>query len=503
MNVFSFMSGSGITRTINLGQKPWPFRNDFGSAFTFRSESFSLEKDCVLLRVIDERGCGFEISTIPLPLVAVLSIKIVENHSMVECIKVNNCPLHARVWYHIAVRFTRSRLKGVFSLSSREQLTVFIDGNIMLTEALKFPQIRHDSPKTLSFAVGEKFDGQMDSIYIFHDNISDATIKAIFEMKSEKNSGIEKSRSKKRESKPTYHQEIPSRNIQWDDLEHIIVDRCATSKECDVKRDVADLSEDIEITNGGNNPLSKSSFMSRLYISWNPRRRENDFLMELHSGAHVLLNNHCVQATCIEGAQQVLGSIGGIQNVITIFCTLLGERSIENVATNRIDTVVINALVIDLIDLLSNFIYSNERNGREILRIGGIDIVEHLLFQLKSKSASYNGYSMICCLFTCPNLSKVLVHALLRLKSSCSHCISLEKKIMSGLVFNIPLWFEGLSHDAGVSLYQYLLPVLNDDVQKYPHKVRDYIGVEHMMFFIKELIETKVRVIITQSDRMI
>jgi hypothetical protein len=494
MNFFSFISGPGIKRTINLDQTSWPFRNDFGTAFNFRAEDFSSEEsnNCVLLQGLDESGSGFEIHIIPLPKktkqcnsAAVLAIKVIENHRVETCIKVNNCPLHARVWYHVAVRHTRSRLKGVFSLSSREQLTVLIDGKTMLTEAMKFPQIRHDSSikKTLSLTFGEKFDGQVGSIYIFHDNISDATFKAIFEMTSETKS-VGKSGYKRSEMKSN-HQEVPSRNIQWDDLEHIAVGQCGISREDNVTRDVADLGEDKEITDGGSNPLSKSSFISRLYIAWNPRRREHNFLMELHSGAHVLLNDQCVQAVCIEGSQQVIGSIGGIQSLFAILWSMLGEKRLEIKGTKDIDTVVTYSLVPDLLNILSCFVRGNNQNARELLRCGGIDIVEHLLCQNKANS-------MVRSLFTFPSLSKLLVQTLLELQSSCSHYIALERKVFSGLLFNIPLWFEGLTQEAGVSLYPSLLPILSSIVQNNPVKVRDCVGAKDMIWFMRDIIETKV-----------
>jgi hypothetical protein len=494
MNFFSFISGPGIKRIINLDQTSWPFRNDFGTTFNFRAEDFSSEEsnNCVLLQALNESGSGFEIHTIPLPKktkqcnsAAVLAIKVIENHRVETCIKVNNCPLHARVWYHVAVRHTRSRLKGVFSLSSREQLTVLIDGKKMLTEAMKFPQIRHDSSikKTLSLTFGENFDGQVGSIYIFHDNISDATFKAIFEMTSETKS-VGKSGYKRSEMKSN-HQEVPGRNTQWDNLEHIAIGQCGISRDDNVTRDVADLGEDKEIIDGGSNPLSKSSFISRLYITWNPRRREHNFLMELHSGAHVLLNDQCVQAVCIEGSQQVIGSIGGIQSLFTILWSMLGERHLEIKGTKDIDTVLTYSLVPDLLNILSCFVRGNNQNARELLRCGGIDIVEHLLFQNKANPT-------VRSLFTFPSLSKLLVQTLLELQSSCSHYIALERKVFSRLLFNIPLWFEGLTQKAGVSLYPSLLPILSSIVQNNPAKVRDCVGAKDMIWFMRDIIETKV-----------
>eukprot|EP00536_Pseudo-nitzschia_multiseries_P005145 jgi/Psemu1/11845/gm1.11845_g len=355
---FSFASGPGMRRTIHLDdpqqQATWPFRNDFGTAFSFRAEDFfsaspppnsndssrnAGDSSCILLQALSETGSGIVISLVPLDsqkqskqtqnrkqlephatkddnteksmsTAAVISIKTVENHKVVDCVKVNNCPLHARVWYHIAIRHTRSRLKGVFSLSSREQMTVLLDGKQMLVEAMQFPQLRHESKskKSLSFTVGKNFDGQIGSIYVFRDNVSDATFKAIYDRTSAEATITTTTRSGRAVDFREDNQPMrvstttTSRNIRSDDLEHLAF---SSSGREGINRtiDTADLCED-EDTSDASNPLSKSSFISRLYLCWNPRRRENNFLMELHSGVHASLDRECVQAVCIESAQQ-------------------------------------------------------------------------------------------------------------------------------------------------------------------------------------------------------
>jgi hypothetical protein len=542
LNFFSFISGPGITRTIHLDdqqQATWPFRNDFGAAFNFRVEDFSSSPSTVessdgsnhlvLLQALSETGSGIEISLDPLPpqgettkegglsqqqsqsTVAVLVIKTIQNHKTVACIKVNNCPLHARVWYHVAVRHTRSRLKGVFSLSSREQLTVVLDGKPMLTEAMKFPQIKQDFTlkQTLSFHVGKNLDGQLGSIYIFRDNASDATFKALFEVTSSEttaNMNAGKALGSKRggEIAGQSHQTnepkiISSRNVQWDDLEHIAFSHnCRSSlEEGNVTRDIADLDKNEEKSEA-NNPLSKSSFSSRLYISWNPRRKEKNFLMELQSGAHVSLDHEFVQAVCIENAQKVIGSIGGIQNLLSVFQSMLGDKNFETTKKKdllRNNDTATYSLVPDLLILLSCFVRGNHQNARELLRCGGISIVEQLLLENKTKSMSsttYKKFSMIRSLFVFPSLSKLLVEALLEFRSSCSHCIALEKEVFSALLFNIPLWFEWRTRGSGVSLYRFLLPVLSCVVQDDPAKVRDCVGATSMISHIRDTIEMSV-----------
>jgi hypothetical protein len=126
---FSFGFGAGIMRQISLHHSSWPFRNDFGMALWFRAEHFS--EPSILLRVTDELGSGIDVSLVPLEkksgdtaTATVLAVSVLESGKVVQCIKANSCLLLPRVWYHVAVRHTRSRLKGVFSLSSREQISI-------------------------------------------------------------------------------------------------------------------------------------------------------------------------------------------------------------------------------------------------------------------------------------------------------------------------------------------------------------------------------------------
>ena len=588
-NFFSFVSGPGIRRTIHLDdpqqQATWPFRNDFGTAFSFRAEDFfssappnqgqahgqehgenhngsdshghsdcGWDGSCILLQALSETGSGIEISLVPLvsqqqqgqaqtqtnhqgthttttannnihnnsnisnihnarSTAAVISIKTVENHKVVDCIKVNNCPLHARVWYHVAIRHTRSRLKGVFSLSSREQLTVLLDGKPMLTEAMKFPQIRNDSSsskKSLSFTVGKNFDGQIGSIYVFRDNVSDATFKAMYETTETTSSTTTTTTSigKTVDSHSIQNNQSPrtsaattiSRNIRSDDLEHIAFSSSNKDEDNGIT-DTADICEDEEKSEP-NHPLSKSSFISRLYVSWNPRRQENNFLMELHSGAHLSLDPQCVQAVCIESAQQIIGSIGGVQILLSIFQSVLGEKSLQRTTTNKkrassADEIANYSLVPDLLNLLSCFIRGHHQNARELLRCGGIDVVERLLLENKTKSgngaaASYKKYSIVRALFILPTLSRLLVQTLVELQSSCKHFAALETKVFSALLFNIPLWLEGQDREVCVSLYPAFLPTLSNIVLKNPAKVRNLVGATDVIWLLRDIVEIKV-----------
>ena len=102
----------------------------------------------VLLSARTDDGGGVEVSLVPLerqsPNACTVSVSIYDSDKRnvpVRTLKVSGCVLLPRVWYHLAIRHTRSRLKGVFSLSTRQQLSIMLDGKILLTESLVFPKM--------------------------------------------------------------------------------------------------------------------------------------------------------------------------------------------------------------------------------------------------------------------------------------------------------------------------------------------------------------------------
>lgn len=498
---FSFASGSGITRTISLDKSPWPFRNDFGMALWFRAEKFS--NSSTLLRSTDQANNGIEISILPLqpkapdsPSAAVLAISILHAGKAVNCIKVQTCILHARVWYHVAVRHRRSGLKGVFSLSSREQISVILDGKLMLTEALKFPVIQ-EPLKSLTLQFGSHFDGQAGSLYVFHDNVSEATFRTLYETTA---GTVHKRHSvpgewDSRRGDIVKKSRVLDLDMRRDDVDDIVLSQRGR-RGVSLVSSVLDLDDEDE-----NSPLSKTAFNSRLYVVWDPRRTEKDVALELHGGAHARIDQENVQPWTVEGAQDVIGSIGGVQALLPVFRSLLSgnierewESSEDNSAFSTLfPRAALCSIVPDLLLLVAAFVRDHHENAREMLRCGGIDIVEQLLQKNKKAGKSTTrlpANSLVSSTGVFPSLSRLLVKSVLELHSSCSHYVGLETKIFSRILYNMPLWFIG--SDSGISLYSSLLPVLSSTTSKNPEKVRDCVGVKDMMNCIKELVEAKV-----------
>lgn len=87
----------------------------------------------------------------------------------------------------------------------------------------------------------------------------------------------------------------------------------------------------------------------------------------------------------------------------------------------------------DLFLLLKSFVQDNDDKSRELLRCGGVDVIEQLI-KSDRKGPLFRAIQSQSW------LAQSLVHSLLELRSACSHYVGLETKVFSRLLFNIPLW---------------------------------------------------------------
>jgi Domain of unknown function (DUF4704) len=123
-----------------------------------------------------------------------------------------------------------------------------------------------------------------------------------------------------------------------------------------------------------------------------------------------------------------------------------------------------------LLSLLSSFVRNHDDNARELLRCGGVDVIEHLIFRAGSK--------LLKPIHTRSNSACMLVSALVTLRSACGHYIGLETKVFSRLVVNLPLWLGTIYGD---ELQSQLLPILSTMTKANPDKVRDCVGVREIV----------------------
>lgn len=538
--VFCFGGSAGLQRTIS-GIASWPFRNDFGMALWFRAERFdSLSSDPVLLSVRTEDGGGIEVAVVPIEkgvssstttdaCTIALSIydsgqhKAAPSHHLVVR---GGCVLLPRIWYHVAVRHTRSRLKGVFSLSTRQQISVMLDGKSMLTESLPFPKISDadfmedssllhstlrrslvHSSMNITLTLGSYFEGQTGALHVFNDNVSDASFRALYEVTGgsggmlKRNHGIVDSWDAHR-SDLVRKSRVLDVNMANDDADEIVFNQRRYSGLGKKRLLVGKIAAVIDLAEGDEQDdndlpadLQKSTFGSKVFIAWDPRRTLGALALELHIGAHVSMDG--VYSWGFSGAQDVISSTGGVQSLVPLFRYFLSgeiERSwvcisdVGNDAFNQVgqrDAVL--AAIPDLLRLLTAFVQDHNDNARELLRCGGIDVIEQLLFSCKKVMVGKGpNASIFGALNAHSGLAFDLVESLLELRAACSNYVGLESKIYSRILFNVPLWLGGFNQIPGASLHTILLPMLSSLTRMNPDKVRDCVGAKEMVNALKE-----------------
>ena len=222
MNFFVFSRGTGISRAVQptldnmtvvppSGGPAWPFKSDgWATSIWFRAESFlgpssatGSEPDTsgrprlrrggasstgedhkdtsTLLDIRSADGAGISIRLVPFatgaatltvtsydsaPTPASLSylstrtLTAALHSSQPQSVRLKGCVLLPRVWYHVSIRQTKPKFRGLSLSNVRDEVTVMLDGKRMLTEQLRFPRVSNDGcPYTVT--MGSNFDGQI------------------------------------------------------------------------------------------------------------------------------------------------------------------------------------------------------------------------------------------------------------------------------------------------------------------------------------------------------
>jgi hypothetical protein len=386
----------------------------------------------------------------------------------------------------------------------------------------------------MTIQCGANFEGQTGAFYIFNDNVSDTTLRALYDITGGtdgviKKNLLEDSSWDERRGDIAVRSHALSVEITKADAEEIVL----SSHENDLRRSpsgsrhgssliktsaiVADMG-DSEGQENSDLPveLSKAALGSRLFMVWDPKRVEDPVVLDLHSGAHVKMEADKVQPWHVDGAKSVIASIGGVQALIPIFRAALsgdierhwqslGDKRIQDdTHQTRIDEMKTYIMIPSLLSLLSSFVRDHGENAREMLRCGGIDIIEQLLAANKAlytNSDEILGQETLMSVLTVyPGLSRLLVTSLLDFRSACSHYTGLESIVFSRLLFNLQLWFAGPSQAHGVALYASLFPVLSSLSHTTPRKVRDCVGVRRMVELLREYLNVGDKQVCTDRD---
>ena len=506
-------------------------QNDFGFATWFRCEH--AHHSVQLLSVRTDRGAGWTISLNPLAGSGAYSlvVSVFDNGDTAPSnqLGISGCVLVPKNWYHIAIRHTRSRLKGVFSLSTRQHLVLLLDGKVMTNEPLSFPKVEQgglnettslllsrssssqaQSRLNLEIEAAANFEGEMGQIYIFKDSVADVAFRSLYEATGgiyhrkmqrpdSHNSALTSTSWDARHADIVKKSRVLDHSIKNDDADEIVLSsgNGAKHKSRFSQNDnsgrrpisVIDFDEPENDTDPANMHQELASFESKIFIVWDPHRSMDSLAFELHVGAHVILDKDVhVWKSC--SPQDAISSIGGVQALIPLFRSMIAVGG--GAATGDDLSILANLFL-----LLAAFVQGHAENARELLRCGGIDVIEQLLLAskkvvLKSSSSlsSSTRSSLFAMLSANEYMATELVESLLVLRSSSQHYVGLETKVFARLLFNLPLWFGQNTNTSGAALHLTLLPALSFLTKTNPAKVRECIGAKDMIYLLREMMTT-------------
>ena len=257
---------------------------------------------------------------------------------------------------------------------------------------------------------------------------------------------------------------------------HVSVPKPATAS-------VLDLGED---EGKGRAELRDASFKSHLFLVWDPartiERAGKKVLLEAHSALHASVGGSVATWT-VAGVKDSIGSCGGVQSLLPVFDELLrGEGcSHSNGQSLKVGEATNAALVPMLLAVLSAFVRGHAENAREMIRCGGIDVIELLLRQNKQ-----HGSSAMRVLRSSKASAMFLVDVLKDLRAASAHSPDLYHLVFERILFNLHLWFGDVVRLPGVVLYTTLLPELSSIAREEPTRVFRCLSMISVVEFIKE-----------------
>ena len=544
---FSF--GDGGPGLVDTSFRPWPFKRDFGMACWFRVESFvplsvkrrsnvaaavrkSKDPNPILFSAeILDNGTRIEISfdtsafDDPDSNAATLIVTAVDARhdstvpNTLRKIRLVGCVLSPLVWYHVAVRLSRSRMSR-FSLNtpftSKDELSIFLNGKLVLKESMKMPEFsvpsntggsklakigsgfssfqKSMSTNTNSQPLRSSFfsniEGQAGALYVFKERVSDETIRALHR---ETASHVSQSDLSER------FRSLGSDTWDLDERKMCLLAKVmsASSLEADLKDNVLpdfpqlfgeilqnrgtffDSLEDDD-ADGIPTELSISNFGSKLCIVWDPRRIQNRQVFDPHSRKSVEVGSKVCQWS-FESVKDTIGSLGGVQRLMPLFW--IPNSIVPDIATD-INDHHSDMIIHSLLFLLASFIREHDVNCRELFRCGGAHIIEQILSECKTECDKSEGGCYR--LGLTPDIAQYVTSALLDLWHASRSIFALEMVIFSRLLFNLPLFFGSVSTCSGISLHATLLPVLSELVMQNPERVRDCVGTRELLDLVTE-----------------
>eukprot|EP00979_Chaetoceros_neogracilis_P000585 scaffold140_cov259-Chaetoceros_neogracile.AAC.5 len=535
---FSFGRSNGLSQTVHptINSKAgsgWPFKTTFGMACWFRVERFATSihdssVGChILFKICSGDGTAFEVSFKRLKSRGsksddaahiVYSVRDSESSrkmaqtQLSRSIEVTGFPIVPRVWFHLSIRHTKKKYLGI----SKDEVTIFLDGKSMFTEQLRFPKasincdgngVKQDPTQPIAVTFCAGLDAEAGTLYVFDDIVTDETLKSLSTYTSgkvEQNStssipgGIISAMEQKVNFKPLsplLDTNNPMMAMKKADVEEMSVPRERTqsfsrSKFLTSKREfmyqTLDLIGDDKLQNELHN-------QKNLFFVWDPKRlSEESTILEAHSGIHATLDGWNCVPWQMGSSKDVISSIGGVQALLPVLKALIfpDEASRSLSGLSETERSQIGAAVPLAFALITAFLRDNDNNGREWLRCGGTEIVEHFLLQSKKRYGSANHrkdfWDVINSFRYHYHIAEELMSVLIDLKEACAYNTNLESKIYSRLLVNIDLWLGGLSDIPGAALHEIMLPTISSLVKSDPEEAMKATSINLMLNWIRE-----------------
>jgi hypothetical protein len=129
--------------------------------------------------------------------------------------------------------------------------------------------------------------------------------------------------------------------------------------------------------------LSTANFASRVCLAWDPSRKNGQVALEIHMGAHVLLDSNVVHTWEVLSAKNAIASIGGIQVLLLLFQQLSEQNDAakDQVVEKGMEEYL---MIPHILLLLASFIRDNSENSQALLLCRGIDILEYWIEKRKN-----------------------------------------------------------------------------------------------------------------------
>eukprot|EP00986_Skeletonema_menzelii_P005916 scaffold2232_cov136-Skeletonema_menzelii.AAC.7 len=547
---FSFGDGGpGLVNTFH--HVSWPFKHDFGMACWFRAETFvpimtlrrrnnvaaTAGQTLVLFRAeIPHNGTRIEISFDTSAFddpdsgdsnAATLIVTVVDARqdsdvpNTLRKIRLIGCVLSPQVWYHVAVRMTRSRMNR-FSLStpftSKDELSIFLNGKLVSKEAMKMPEYEdmgsgggvgsklakigsgfgsfqksissNTNVQPLEMSFFSNIEGQAGALYLFEERISDETIQALHR---ETASFIDQTYLNQRfrtfcgdewdidERKMCHLAKVMSASSLETELkDSVLPDFPQLTGETSQNRRLLFDCIDEDDADGIPSELSTANFGSKLFLVWDPRREKEGQVFDPHSSRFTQVGSKVCKWT-FESIRDTIGSLGGVQRLVPLFWISNSATPQTAVGINEYYSYMITQ---SLLFLLASFIREHDVNCRELFRCGGAHVINQVLSENKKEHDKSKHGSYV--LGITPDIARCNASALLDLWQAARPIFALETVVFSRLLFNPPLLLGGVSMCSGVSFHAAVIPLLSELASQNPEKVRDCVGTKELFDLVTE-----------------